>query len=121
MKRFALLLCLSSSAFAETPCQTAHLSANDESVLKVYPQIVIKQITIAERVIFAKHLVQSVFSKCSDAELGINIQDRANNSCHFLLKSDATSDVCFLSGKLGYYIVHVNLMNTGVIVYNRWD
>jgi hypothetical protein len=121
MKVFALVCCLSSVAFANTPCQDAHFAANDQSVFNVFPQIVSKQITIGDRLVFAKHLISSVFSKCTDTELGIDIKNREENSCHFLLKSDATTDVCFLSGKFGYYIVHTNILNTGVIVYNRWD
>lgn len=121
MKKLALALCLSSPAFANTPCQQAHVTTNDSTVLTVFPHIVIKQITIADRLTIAKQLTHSVFSVCSDTELGIDLSKRDENSCRFMLKSDATSDVCFLSGKLGYYIVHINLLNTGVIVFNRWD
>ncbi|MEN6636651.1 MAG: hypothetical protein ABFC56_12420 [Clostridiaceae bacterium] len=109
------------SANDETVCQTTHWQMGDGSTLYVRPQNVPNLRTMNQRLQFAEHLIQAVFPQCSAEELGLNIIDRSRNYCRRILEGENLSDMCYLSGTFGYYFVHVNLMETAVVSFNRWD
>lgn len=118
-----LPLLLSTTAFAAelSPCRKAHQEHALGEPTAVFPQIPNKSEGQYEKLVFAKDMVKAVFDECTEKELGIDIHDRSKNRCSLVLPGDIFSNVCYLSGDLGYYIVHSSPTDIANVFYNPWD
>lgn len=118
---FAVLLSNNTAQAEATLCQQRHLDMGDGGTTRLMLEHVPERRSLQQRLDFAFHLVTSAFPECTLEELGINVRDREKNYCSRVLEGESLAEMCFLQGTLGTYFVHVNIMDVGVVDYNRWD
>jgi hypothetical protein len=117
----AIAIVMSAPAYGETLCDTVHWSLNSGAATYVDPDSVVESRSQDERLRFALELVKLTVPTCTEAEIGIDLSDRSKNHCQRVAKGEIFSEMCYLTGKYGYYFIHVNLMDQGVVIFNRWD
>lgn len=114
-------IALLGSDLSNNPCDVAHLAMNPSGTHYVDPGYTPESRSQEKRLQHAISMIKTAIPACTEEELGIDLSDRSKNHCRRVAQGEVFSEMCYLSGKYGYYFTHINLMDQGIVVFNRWD